>query len=1005
MPALSSDAAVFRAGFYRYTGFIATVPPVVVMRGTLSATPTFPALTLAYTVVSGSYSSIKPGMTVRVLSGGVQKGLLRVATGGTITSVSLPVNEFSANTCNAANGDTIEVLADNRIWDKLVSATAALKKDSRITYSDQGVNPPPVAVSGGPYANLSEHAAGVDFYGSHSWVVDPDSSTVSHAWDFKDGTPSSSSDADPLGVTFPDGFRIIEHTVTDTGNSKSSTQYIPVWVQPRSGTDAPLSARVQALSATDERGWRMEFSLPVAAQAHIDALPDGVLIVYYEEERNNTTISSYGSDLHDRSHIKFCGYLVRDTVTITPDNREVTFEAVSPLGILEQTPALTQLITSKTSPAKWSELKGLTIKRALWYLLYWGSTYTDVFDLLWKDAPDLSYPSLAMQDTSNLLAQINDLLESINAPLTCDRLGRLLADRNPNFETSGERTARVKVYNLTTADVTQISITREHRGEVKHIRGEGITTGGAAVFSNAGKAPSPIGTDSDTLSKQIVTSQTDLNTRTGYAFAEANGLYNGRFVPQGVRLSLPAGYDFFDPALRNLCSFELSEAVNPRGVAFGASEWWLVRQVDVRYDNDNRAKSVELTLDHETSGAAGVTYIPPQSSDNGLGDYPPLDLSWPGLSDMPAGTAEIDTSTIAVFDNDSWLFRTTDFNTPEVSGGPTWSQLDLETVGTWPGGVLVQFVVDAYSPKYLGTGAEVNGWVATTTHVARILDVFGTPSFTGAYELRASSSKRSLQAERGQQNFVVCATWYNADGVYAAVTTNGTTWTETEVTPYYHTGTSNIWTPGLYVSPHVNNKAMVGVWKSSGTTTATAGIYVTTNAGGSWAEISPAVDAHIALVRTIVIPFQNAAENVMFYADYELVGPNAHPRLYRRKGGSDVNISPQVSGEYFGPAAQYFRTLVIPDDDQNTLLMVGHGDTGTGQVGVFLTRNSQTGATWEIVVAPGTGVNWRLAYAVGGGRFILLGINRDIAVLADGVLDSRKGNLSASPALIGLCGG
>ena len=102
--------------------------------------------------------------------------------------------------------------------------------------------------------------------------------------------------------------------------------------------------------------------------------------MYFEEERYGTTVESFGSELAGRSHIRFCGYLIRESITINPDTNEVTFEAEAPLGILGLTPALTQLLISDTTPAKWSEIKGLTLRRAAWYLLYWGSTYTDVFD-------------------------------------------------------------------------------------------------------------------------------------------------------------------------------------------------------------------------------------------------------------------------------------------------------------------------------------------------------------------------------------------------------------------------------------------------------------------------------------------------------------------------------------------------------------------------------------------------------------------------------------------------
>jgi transposase len=52
-------------------------------------------------------------------------------------------------------------------------------------------------------------------------------------------------------------------------------------------------------------------------------------------------------------NIKFIGYLTRDTISIEPDNNTVTFDAEGPLGILERTPALTQLMIDDSTPADW----------------------------------------------------------------------------------------------------------------------------------------------------------------------------------------------------------------------------------------------------------------------------------------------------------------------------------------------------------------------------------------------------------------------------------------------------------------------------------------------------------------------------------------------------------------------------------------------------------------------------------------------------------------------------
>jgi hypothetical protein len=1007
MPDLTSIATTLRAGRYTFAGYLSTVPQTVVLRGTLSATPTFPAKTLAYTNVSGSYTNVVPGMTIRVLSSGVFKGLLRVATGGTIGAASLPVNEFSANTCNAASGDTIEVIREFRLWDKLVSATSAFLKDSRIAYSDQGENPPPIPCSGGAYANLlSNVASGVNFYGSTSWVVDPDSSTLTHAWDFVDGTPSTSSAADPTGVVFPAGFRMVSHTVTDDTNSKSTVQYVPVWIH--DSTSPAFAVQIDSMSASIESGWNVSFKLPIAAQADIDALPDGGMIVYWEQERYNGTVASYGSAVTGRSHIKFVGYLIRSSIHIDAESDEITFEAVSPLGILEQTSALPQLIIRDNTPTKWSDLKGMTMRLATWYMLYWGSTLTDVFDFIWGDASDLQYNRLAMQETSSLAAQVNDLTASINAPLTCDRLGRLLVYADNHYLATASRAGRITTANLTTADVMELDIPQEHRGTTKHVRGEGITTASKAVFSNAGNAPSPIGTASDTLSKQIVSSQADMNTRTGFHFARVNSLHNGAFVPKGLTITLPDGYDIFDPAYREWLTLTLADTSNGRGIAFSTSDRWTVQRADVSYDNDNGTKEIRLTLDHETTGASGVTYIPPQPSENGLPDLPPLDMQLPGIGDdtIPVGLVR-GIQTLARFDTDMTMHITTNFENPEASDGPAWVTTDLTTLTDWPGGSkLVAFEVDAYSPGYIAGSGRIDGFLCTDTAVMYVQDLFGTPLIINISYFRATSEKRAMRFERGQAGFGIVGTWYDTDGVYAAITTDYCgTLTETQVRPEYLSATANVFPPGVYIDPHAANTAYIAVYTTTGGQTgsplAVSEVFKTPNAGSTWAATTQNVVSGVVITPAVVIAFADATNATIYYRAQPAQEPTT-VTLQKVTATADSNVSPSVAGKSFTMVIAP-RALAIPDDDANTLYLCGVDGATSNVFGVFVSHDK--GHTWTTLVTPAATQIYKNVYALSRYTAILLGKNGAISYVNGTTLDSRAGNLSTSAEVIGICGG
>ena len=101
------------------------------------------------------------------------------------------------------------------------------------------------------------------------------------------------------------------------------------------------------------------------------------------------------------------------------------------------------------------------------------------------------------------------------------------------------------------------------------------------LFRSPGNAPASFGTGGDTLSRQIVDNQTDINARTGYYFAKVNGLYDGQFVPQDARLSVPPGYGWIDPAYNE--PFTITRGMRVAQMILAAycrAEWQLQTSLD-----------------------------------------------------------------------------------------------------------------------------------------------------------------------------------------------------------------------------------------------------------------------------------------------------------------------------------------------------------------------------------------------------------------------------------------
>jgi hypothetical protein len=1016
MPDLTSQAATFRAGNYAYTGYLAIIPQTVVCTSTVDSTPTFPAMSLTMTVTAGAAADIERGMTVRVeSSGGVFKGLLRVASTGTLSATILPINEVAAGTVNIAATDVLKIVAEYRIWDKLVSATAALNKDSRLAYAAQLADPPPVANAGGAAVGWGATAS-IAFDASTSYAVDPDNTGgLTYAWDFGDGTPATSATATET-VSFPAGFRWIKLTVTDADNSAETEKLVPVWVFDNS-TLTPTKVIMSALEGDARNGWRASFEL-VDSDASITTLPDGALVVYVERETYAGTEASYGSNVSGRSNIKFIGYLTRDTISIEPDSDTVRFDAEGPLGILERTPALTQLMISDSTPANWQEVKTLTVQRALWYLWHWQTTVGTLFDTLAINGGSLGNLSLlriAVTDVSSAAGQLRDLATATNLLVSADRLGRLTFVREFDYLDSTDRTARVKTLDLTTADVMVADITREHRGTTKFVRGEGLTTAGAAVFANApGNAPSPLGASSETFSRQIVSNQADLNTRAGLHFAKSNGLYNGQFVPRGVTLTLPDGYDVFEPAYGEAVTLTLAAATNKRGVSFGTGTRWTVPRVSINHEADSGAKTVRLTLDHETTGVAAVTYVPPVAADIGL-NIPSFDFSYefPGFFfDFDTSRTQTGTGTIAMFVTDNYMYLTANFTTPAAAGGPAWAAVDLSALANWNGNLL-DFVVDAYSPKYLGTGTEVNGWIATSTRLLRITDIFGTPALTSRHTFNAApetNATRSIQASFGAQNRVVCLSYYGNDGTYpgtwATWTTDDSSYTETQVTEFYQTNTGFGVTPAVYVSSRNAGIVYAQAYTATGSgDSATIALYRSANGGSTWAAASAVTTtAQTVPLAKMDVPFNVTNDLTLLWGEYIDTGTTYS--LYRSIGTSETDISP--TGTY-GPVGS--RALALSLDNPDYAVCVGTAYIGSATTNrAWATSNlSNSTPTWTAITDATT--NADLAYTgatiTGTSNLYLWGTQSKIAYSDDGgvYVDSKRGNLTSTGTIMNICGG
>lgn len=1003
MPTLIPDSSTLR-GSYAHAGYLSTPDePVVFSRAVNMAAIGYPLLSVVYDDAytgAGAYTDVREGMEILVYYGNtsVLKGRLRVAAGAA-TSTILQINEISRSRLQIADNDRFDVVRSYRVRDKLIGATAVFPKDSRVAYTNQNSIVAPLAHSGGHWAGwLDNGSVTVTMAGSSSQALDPDSAgTLAHSWDAPGATPSTSTSANPDFVYTLAGTYWVTHTVTDSSNSATTIQRVMVRVHDE--TDTPIPLRISSMTANLTEGWACEFR--TLAHSSITQLPDGAMVVYHEREFYNGTPQSFGNRVASRSHIKFVGYLVRNTIRVDSETQELVFSAVSPLAILQQLPGFSQALKAVATATNWQQWKTpLRTNDLLVYLLRWHTTVLDLYDMV-LPAYNYAYPEFFVQQQTPA-GQVAEIADAVDATLRCDRTGTLVIRQDLRLVGSTARDSAVTTFEVTTADVLDVDLEYLQRTRIAQLTGRAFTTTGAPIQSQSGAAPAE-GSEFTSVDRLIVSAQsgtdTALNERTGRRWARDNRQRFFSPAPQ-ITITLPGAYDVFDPAYDEWMLLTFSRVVANRSLTLNQDRF-VIESIEVQHEeNETRGvntpyKRVRLTLAPETDGVAGITYVPPQ--DVGL---PSLDFGFdfilPDYS-FDAPGADNYGGTLAFFSTNGSIYITRNFDRPSVSGGPDYTEVPLGV------GTIHAFVVDAYSPLYLKTGSTVNGWLVAgnaTAVIYRVTDIFGTPTLTSRLSFGAvGDGGYTIEASRGTQNYVMAARYTRTVGTIVAYTSNDVTWNTSTVTTAYNTVVNYQGQPGLYVSQRSPTLAYVGAFTSTGFAyAATTGIYKTTDGGATWSlSTSPGTGptvGHSPL--SLHVPYaNNPNEKKVYFGGYYGSG---ELNLYRvESNGTTITwvTAPSTGVSNRGPG--YYYGVRTSDSDERYLAFLGLRDTGLVVYTPGLYRSRDGGVTIEEILPINTTPQYT-SIRIGGDTsqiVYLLGVGA-IAYSGDflDTIDDRLGSLT-----------
>lgn len=621
MPTLSgAQLTLLRTHPHSFKEYLAVLQPDTVLACQLNGEPSGdPVTSITFdNVTQGAFGDVVPGMTLWVGSaaGGRDKGTCRARKAA--TSDTLYIAEDSA--IDWADDDYLTVVENYELWVKypriVANDSITFYKDWEETYSDQHEKWPPVAIMGPPDCQFIDGGvATCEFVGEHSYPVAPGASIASYAWAFPGGTPATAStagtDASPHQVTWDTaGIYWVTLTVTDS-NGKTHTGRRPVFIFERTGASVPYTKfkMTGRHGDLDQHGHAATFE--VYGDADQAEFPDGALVVYFTEDWYGTTQTSIGGNYTGRAHIKFVGYIQKESTTKDPQTSVVTFEAATLNALMDTREGFSCWIKNKGGASNWTEATHLTADRAALSLCRHQSTLLAICDVIISgDTEYIKSQEFAAKTT--LLQQLQTLYNDLFAHVACDKQGRLYFDIDPQMRPVADRSSIDVILDLAHGDWRdRLDLPRPQEPRTSFINLGGVHYAGhphevEPILSKApGDAPG-YGGHSLEINGLILASQADGNEKAGLALARDNNEFPEITVP------MAGSWDVFDIVPQEYVRLSLAASDTKRGIVW-TNQKLIPRRVELTTEETKagRVPRVTIHVEKDSYGPSGV-----------VGDYP-----------------------------------------------------------------------------------------------------------------------------------------------------------------------------------------------------------------------------------------------------------------------------------------------------------------------------------------------------------------------------------------------
>ncbi len=674
----------------------------------------FPLATLNVKATSANWASVAPGMSVAIGSaaGLSDYGIFRVRKAGSATTLYIGETSWGDNglitlpirTQPFGDSSYITVYLNRYdLWSvipRIIAASNTLYEDYDAIVSSANTTPAPM-VSITVNGTGDRWAGFVDAgqtYRTVTLLATPtlwptSTSITSYAWVIPATWTLTGGSLITNTITCRVPASLVNYTVTcavTENNGAVFTAVRNVWAFDRA-SNAPIP--VAGLDLTwDRTGARATVTLNDAALAKI---PLGAMVYLFSDSLWN------GADIPS-AVTGMVGWVIRQEERSEPGLRTAALEVVGPVHMLEKLGSYSQYFAQAGSPANWQQ-----VVPALQYVDFWiwwclAHRAAGVLQLFNYTPIGLSnlqgrLPQSRIESAGSLLGQCRDLAQGYNANFGANPDGEIMVRRHPNY-LAYPRSGTVTRATLNQSRMKTHMPSRMNKPNVRRVRGEGFYWNGVSALptpylSDApGDAPGQ-GVGDDTLAKQFVDSQADLNSRTGLHYAVLNNPYPD--IPITIEGNWGA---MFYPADMALVGLSLPAANRPDNAAFAMNG--IPQSVALRFI-DGGAVDTSLSLEGETSGVTGVTVpVPAQVTANTTYASVPA----PKPTGTGIGTPTHNGASVLAADNNNMALTTGWFDS-----APSYTKLGKPT------GTILAVLLDPFS-DFLGVSQSGNlgCWCLTT---------------------------------------------------------------------------------------------------------------------------------------------------------------------------------------------------------------------------------------------------------------------------------------------------